>query len=41
MFFIARRDLFQEKVRLFISVGGVAFSVLLMIILQGLGFDND
>lgn len=42
MFFIARRNLFQEKTRLSISVGGVAFSVLLMILLQGLniGFSN-
>lgn len=42
MFFIARRNLFQEKTRLAISIGGVAFSVLLMILLQGLnvGFSN-
>lgn len=42
MFTIAIRNLFQEKTRLFISVGGVAFSVLLMIVLQGLsiGFSN-
>lgn len=42
MFFIARRNLFQEKTRLAISVGGVAFSVMLMILLQGLnvGFSN-
>ncbi len=42
MFFLARKNLFQEKTRLLISVGGVAFSVLLMILLQGLniGFSN-
>ena len=42
MFRIALRNLFQEKTRLAISVGGVAFSVLLMILLQGLnvGFSN-
>jgi putative ABC transport system permease protein len=42
MFKIALRNLMQEKTRLFISVGGVAFSVLLMITLQGLslGFSN-
>ncbi|MBI2798036.1 ABC transporter permease [Candidatus Saccharibacteria bacterium] len=39
---MARKNLFQEKTRLAISVGGVAFSVLLMIMLQGLnaGFSN-
>ena len=36
MLFIALKNLFQEKTRLFISVGGVAFSVLLILILQGL-----
>lgn len=36
MIFLARKNLFQEKTRLFISIGGVAFSVLLMILLQGL-----
>lgn len=42
MFTIALRNLLQEKGRLFISIGGVAFSVLLMILLQGLnvGFSN-
>ena len=42
MLLIARRNLFQEKGRLFISVGGVAFSVLLIMILQGLyqGWSN-
>ena len=33
---IALKNLFQEKTRLIISVGGVAFSVLLILILQGL-----
>ena len=36
MFVIAFKNLFQEKTRLFISIGGVAFSVLLILILQGL-----
>lgn len=36
MFNIALRNLLQEKGRLFISVGGVAFSVMLIMILQGL-----
>lgn len=42
MFSIALKNLAQEKTRLFISIGGVAFSVLLMILLQGLnvGFSN-
>lgn len=42
MFIIALRNLLQEKGRLFISISGVAFSVLLMILLQGLnvGFSN-
>lgn len=42
MFFLARKNLFEEKSRLFISIGGVAFSVLLMILLQGLnaGYSN-
>ncbi len=42
MFFLARKNLFQEKTRLFISVGGVAFSVVLIIVLQGLykGWSN-
>ena len=33
---IARRNLFQERTRLLISVGGVAFSVMLVLILAGL-----
>ena len=33
---VARKNLFQEKTRLFISVGGVAFAVTLILILQGL-----
>lgn len=33
---IARRNLFQERTRLLISVGGVAFSVMLILILAGL-----
>lgn len=42
MFKIALRNLLQEKTKLAISVGGVAFSVVLMIVLQGLsvGFSN-
>ena len=36
MFILARKNLLQEKARFFISIGGVSFSVLLMIILQGL-----
>lgn len=42
MFFVARRNLFQEKGRLFISAGGVAFSVALIMILTGLyrGWSN-
>lgn len=42
MFSIAFRNLLQEKARLFISIGGVSFSVLLMLLLQGLnvGFSN-
>lgn len=36
MFLIAIRNLFQEKTRLFISVGGVAFSVVLIMVLVGL-----
>ncbi|MDP4038727.1 MAG: hypothetical protein Q8P54_02045, partial [bacterium] len=36
MFLIAFRNLIQEKTRLLISIGGVAFSVLLIMILQGL-----
>lgn len=36
MFSIALKNLFQEKIRFFISVGGVAFSVLLILILIGL-----
>lgn len=36
MLYIALKNLFQEKTRLLISIGGVAFSVLLILILQGL-----
>ncbi|HET8670420.1 MAG TPA: hypothetical protein VFM05_07260, partial [Candidatus Saccharimonadales bacterium] len=36
MLFLARKNLFQEKVRLFLSIGGVAFSVILMVMLMGL-----
>lgn len=36
MLFLARKNLFQEKTRLLISIGGVAFSVLLIMILIGL-----
>lgn len=42
MFFIARKNLFQEKTRFLISSGGVAFSVTLIMILAGLyqGWSN-
>ncbi len=42
MFLIARRNLFQEKTRLLISVGGVALSVALIMVLAGLyqGWNN-
>src|SRR3989344_6505494 len=42
MFLIAHRNLFQEKTRLIISVGGVAFSVALIMALTGLyqGWSN-
>jgi len=42
VFFIAWRNLFQEKTRLLISVGGVAFSVTLIVVLTGLyqGWSN-
>lgn len=33
---IARKNLFQERTRLLISVGGVAFSVMLILVLMGL-----
>lgn len=33
---LARRNLFKERTRLLISVGGVAFAVLLMVLLRGL-----
>ncbi len=36
MFLIAFRNLFQEKGRLIVSISGVAFSVLLIIVLEGL-----
>ncbi|OGD66720.1 hypothetical protein A3F08_02155 [Candidatus Berkelbacteria bacterium RIFCSPHIGHO2_12_FULL_36_9] len=42
MFFIALKNLFQEKTKLVISIGGVAFSVLLIIIINGVyqGFNE-
>ncbi|MBI1952432.1 ABC transporter permease [Candidatus Saccharibacteria bacterium] len=42
MFLVAIRNLLQEKTRLFISIGGVAFSVTLIMILVGLyqGWNN-
>lgn len=42
MLFLAFKNLTQERTRLLISIGGVAFSVILMIVLQGLnvGFSN-
>lgn len=42
MFYIAIKNLFQEKTKLAISIGGVAFSVLLIIILNGVyqGFNE-
>lgn len=42
MFFLARKNLTQEKTRLVISVGGVAFSVTLIMVLAGLyqGWNN-
>lgn len=36
MFFIAIKNLLQERTKFFITVGGVAFSVLLMVMLNGL-----
>lgn len=36
MFFIALKNLFQEKTKLAICIGGVAFSVLLILIMNGL-----
>ena len=36
MLFLAVKNLVQEKTRLLISVGGVAFSVLLIVSIQGL-----
>lgn len=36
MFFLARKNLFAEKTRFGLSIGGVAFSVLLILILGGL-----
>lgn len=35
MFFIALKNLFQEKTKLAISIGGIAFAVLLIIIING------
>ncbi|MFP5368596.1 MAG: hypothetical protein ACLGIS_17520, partial [Actinomycetes bacterium] len=42
MLFLAVKNLVQEKTRLLISVGGVAFSVLLIMSIQGLyqGWSN-
>ena len=42
MFFIAIKNLFQEKTKLVISIGGVAFAVLLIIIINGVyqGFNE-
>ncbi|HET8670938.1 MAG TPA: FtsX-like permease family protein [Candidatus Saccharimonadales bacterium] len=42
MLFIARKNLFQEKTRFLISIGGVAFSVALIVVLAGLyqGWSN-
>ncbi len=42
MWLIARRNLFQEKTRLLISIGGVALSVALIMVLAGLyqGWNN-
>ncbi len=36
MFLIASRNLFQEKSRLAVSVGGVAFAIILMVVLFGI-----
>lgn len=36
MFFLAQKNLFAERTRLFISIGGVAFAVLLILVLGGL-----
>lgn len=36
MLFLARKNLFAEKTRLLISIGGVAFAVLLMFVIGGL-----
>lgn len=36
MWNLARRNLFKERTRLLISVGGVAFAVMLMVLLRGL-----
>jgi len=36
MFFLARKNLFAEKTRLLISIGGVAFSVLMILVVGGL-----
>jgi len=41
MFLLALKNLFSEKSRLSICVGGVAFSVLLILILRGLYFGFD
>lgn len=36
MLFIAFKNLFQEKTRFLISVGGVVFAILLMLVLLGI-----
>jgi putative ABC transport system permease protein len=36
MFFLARKNLFAERTRLILSIGGVAFAVLLILVLGGL-----
>lgn len=36
MWTLARRNLLKEKARLAISIGGVAFAVVLMVLLRGL-----
>ena len=36
MFWLAIRNLFQERTKLLITIGGVAFSVLLIVMLNGL-----
>src|SRR3990172_8286711 len=36
MFFLARKNLFAERTRLVMSVGGVAFAVLMILVVGGL-----